>query len=187
MGDRGHNRHGQKRQGRLLCPFRCRAGSPSNTMWPGRGLLPYQAASSSIQPFGHNRHGPKTGSCAPFRGELRSHLTQRRLGRCLYLRTKWHFDPFSRLATIDMGLKFSGEELCTFFLGGTGCLSNTKSPGPRPTCMPSFILIHPTVWPQYLNVKSQGKNIMVCPITSGDHKQTTGWKYNGLPYSIGRP
>ena len=27
----------------------------------GRGLLPYQAASSSIQPFGHNRHGPKFG------------------------------------------------------------------------------------------------------------------------------
>jgi len=22
-------------------------------------------------------------------------------------------------------------------------------PGPRPTCKPSFILIHPTVWPQY--------------------------------------
>jgi len=25
-------------------------------------------------------------------------------------------------------------------------------PGPRPTCMPSFILIRPTVWPQYTNV-----------------------------------
>jgi len=25
-------------------------------------------------------------------------------------------------------------------------------PGPRPTSMPSFILIHPTVWPQYTNV-----------------------------------
>jgi len=30
--------------------------------------------------------------------------------------------------------------------------SNTVLPGPRPTCMPSFILIHPTVWPQYTNV-----------------------------------
>jgi len=27
----------------------------------GRGLLPYQVASLSIQPFGHNRHGPQTG------------------------------------------------------------------------------------------------------------------------------
>jgi len=36
----------------------------------GRGLLPYQVASSSIQPFGHNRHGPKIGwgGCALFLG-----------------------------------------------------------------------------------------------------------------------
>jgi len=27
----------------------------------GRGLLPYQVASSSIQLLGHNRHGPKMG------------------------------------------------------------------------------------------------------------------------------
>ena len=31
--------------------------------------------------------------------------------------------------------------------------SNTKLPGPRPTSIPSFILIHPTVWTQYINVK----------------------------------
>jgi len=28
----------------------------------------------------------------------------------------------------------------------------TVWPGPRPACVPSFILIHPTVWPQYNNV-----------------------------------
>jgi len=34
---------------------------------------------------------------------------------------------------------------------------------------------------------------MACPITSGSHKkeekkeETTGQKYNGLPYTIGRP
>ena len=33
----------------------------------GRGLPPCQLASSSIQPFGHNRRGPKTGGCDPFR------------------------------------------------------------------------------------------------------------------------
>ena len=32
---------------------------------------------------------------------------------------------------------------------GGGSPSNT---GPRPTCTPSFILIRPTVWPQYTNV-----------------------------------
>ena len=73
----------------------------------GRDLLPYQVASSSIQPFGHNRHGPKTGGCAPFMGGLRPHLTQRRLGRGLppY---QVAFDPSSRLATIDMGQKLGG-------------------------------------------------------------------------------
>ena len=34
----------------------------------GKGLPPYHVASSSIQPFGHNRHGPKIGSFAPFVG-----------------------------------------------------------------------------------------------------------------------
>ena len=41
----------------------------------------YQVASSSIQLFGHNRHGPKMGSAVPpFWGELGPHLTQCRLG-----------------------------------------------------------------------------------------------------------
>ena len=30
--------------------------------------------------------------------------------------------------------------------------SNTMSPGTRPTSVPSGILIHQTVWPQYTNV-----------------------------------
>ena len=36
----------------------------------GRALLPYQVVSSFIQPFGHNRHGPKTGGLCPIRDEL---------------------------------------------------------------------------------------------------------------------
>ena len=35
---------------------------------------------------------------------------------------------------------------------GAGFPSNTMWPGPRLTCTPSFIMIHPTVWPQYTNV-----------------------------------
>jgi len=35
--------------------------------------------------------------------------------------------------------------------GGAGSPPNTMWPGPRPTCTPSFMLIHPTVWPQYTN------------------------------------
>ena len=44
-----------------------------------------EMTSSSIQPSGYNRHEPKTEEwgCAPFRGELGPHLTQRRLGQGL--------------------------------------------------------------------------------------------------------
>jgi len=35
---------------------------------------------------------------------------------------------------------------------GGGLPSNTMWPGPRPTCMASFILIYPTVWLEYTNV-----------------------------------
>jgi len=42
--------------------------------------------------------------------------------------------------------------LCPFRGGGAGSPPNTMCPGPRPTCMPSFILIRPTLWPQYTNL-----------------------------------
>jgi len=55
MGNRGHNRHGPKGGG---VPLSRSAGNPSNTMWSARrSILPYQMASSSIQPFGHNSVG----------------------------------------------------------------------------------------------------------------------------------
>jgi len=39
------------------------------TMWQSRGLSPYQVPSWSIQPFGHNRHGPNIAAAVPlFRG-----------------------------------------------------------------------------------------------------------------------
>jgi len=66
-----------------------------------------------------------------------------------YLPTNWYLDTFSHLATTDMGRKLGG--LCPF---GDDELDPhlTMWPGPRPTCMPSVILIQPTVWPQYTNV-----------------------------------
>ena len=57
MGDRGHNRHGPK-EGGAAVPLSRSAGKPSNIMWSARrSILPYQVASSSIQPFGHNSVG----------------------------------------------------------------------------------------------------------------------------------
>jgi len=56
-----------------------------------------------------------------------------------YLHTKCHLAPSSRWTTIH-GPK-SGGMLCPLF-GGDGSPYNTMWPGPRPTSMPSFILIH---------------------------------------------
>ena len=42
--------------------------------------------------------------------------------------------------------------LCPFGEEELGSPSNIMCPGPRPTSMPSFILIYPTAWPQYTNV-----------------------------------
>ena len=54
--DRGHDRHGPKRVG-VLCPFRGALGTRLIQCGLRQGLLPYQVASSSIQPFGHNSVG----------------------------------------------------------------------------------------------------------------------------------
>jgi len=54
-----------------------------------------------------------------------------------YLHTKWHLNPSSHLATMDIGQKLG---LCPYWLGA-GSLSNTMWPGQRPI---SVTLIHPT-------------------------------------------
>jgi len=49
-----------------------------------RGLLPYEVASWSMQPLGHNGYGPKIGGCAPLgEEELGPHLIQCGQGRGL--------------------------------------------------------------------------------------------------------
>ena len=45
-----------------------------------------------------------------------------------------------------MGKNWMGG--CALFSGRSGAPSNTKSPGPRHTAIPSGILVHPAVWPQ---------------------------------------
>jgi len=62
-----------------------------------------------------------------------------------------------RLAATDMGRKV-GALLWPFPWGKEArSLSNTMSPGLRTTSTPSrpTILVHPTAWPQYANVKRQ--------------------------------
>jgi len=93
--------------------------------------------------------GRKFGASAPFwGGGAGSPSNTKSLGPGdeAYVHTKRHLDPCSNLATTDMGRKLEG--LCPFRGGG----ANTMWPRPRPTCMPNFILIRPTVWPQCTNV-----------------------------------
>ena len=81
---------------------------------------------------GHNRHGPKRGGgCC----ELGPGLTQCGLGRGLltYQVASSSIQPFGHNRH---GTKI-GQGLCSFFWGGAGSPSNTKSPGLRPTSIPS--------------------------------------------------
>jgi len=144
MGDRGHNRHRPKRWG-LLCPFHAELGPRLIQCGLGRGLFPYQVASSSIQLFGHNGHWTKIGGLCPFRGGETGSPSKVAWAKA-YLHTKWHIDASSRLATIKMRRKFGGSAHL-FWGRGAGSPSSTMWPGPRPTSMPSAILIHPAVWP----------------------------------------
>ena len=118
----------------------------------GRGLPPHRVASWFIQLFGHNWHGPKIGgglAPVPFlwRRELGLHLTQCRLGQNLplYQVSSWSIEPFGYNR---YGPKMRWGTVCLCGTG-PGSLSNTMCPGPRPTCMSSFILIRPSFWPQY--------------------------------------
>jgi len=60
MGDRGHNTMtidmGLK-EGVVLCPFREALGTCLIQCGLRRSLIPYQVASLSIEPFGHNSVG----------------------------------------------------------------------------------------------------------------------------------
>jgi len=92
--------------------------------------------------------GQKWGGCAPLgEGELGPRLTQCGQARSLptYRVASWILYPSSHLTTTDVGRKLGG---CASMGKGELGPHLTMWPRPRPTCMPSFISIHPTVWPQ---------------------------------------
>ena len=88
----------------------------------------------------------KAGSAVPLSawGELGPYLTQVSSAWAESFHTKWRLHPSSRFATTNMGPKLGAVPL----LGGAATPSNTTSSGPRPTSVPSGILVHPTIWPQ---------------------------------------
>jgi len=92
-------------------------------------------------------HGRKLGFPTFGEGDLCCHLTQCRLGRRVpaYQVRSRSSQPF--------GHSRHGPKLGACLFGGraAGSLSNTMWPGLRPTSMPSFILMHPTILPQHTN------------------------------------
>ena len=104
------------------------------------------------------------------------------LGQSAYVHTKWHLNPSSRLAATDMGRKLGAVP----FRGwGAGSPSNTLSPRLRPTSVPSGILIHPAVWPQYTWAENRG----LCPpfLGSGGSPSSKMWpgpKPTSMPSTI---
>jgi len=117
-----------------MCIFQCFLQELSSS-WDGR-------------PFGHNRHGPKSGGLlCPFPlKELGPHLTQCGLGWGLpsYQVASWSIQL--------LGYNRHGPKIGGGLWGGAGFPSNKIWPWPKPTSITSFILIHATVWPQHTNV-----------------------------------
>jgi len=131
--------------------------------------------------------GRKLGAMLPF-GGLDPYVTKVALAEA-YLHSKWHLDLASRLAATEMGRKLGG--LRPLFWGTAGSPSNTKLPGPRPTSIPSGILICPTVWPQYTNVTDgqtnrtgqQSDSIGQNPFTNGHPKTWSQSCSSFFPFS----
>jgi len=120
MGDRDHNKYWPKRGGGCCAPLAGELGPRLTQCGLGQGLLPYQVASSSIQPFAHNLEmEQKLGLHAPLLGGAATPCNNVALAE-VYLRTEWHLDPSSCLATIDMGQKLGGGQSRLNVLVGPG-------------------------------------------------------------------
>ena len=133
------------------------------------------------------------GCCAPFLEGKTGSPSNNVAWAEAYLRTKWHFNPSSRLATTDVGRKLEGL-LCplVFLLGGVGSPSNTMWLWQRPTFTPSFISIHLIVWPQYTNVTDRIDNSPIarvnrftngCPKTGATINQNIQLSSSPLQYA----
>jgi len=57
---------------------------------------------------------------------------------------------------------------------GAGSLFNTKSPGPRPTSIPSGILIHPAIWPQQIWAENWGGAVPLW-VRGAESPSNTAW------------
>ena len=69
------------------------------------------------------------------------------------------------------GYKLGGA-VSSFLGGGAGSPPNTKSPGPRPTSIPTGILVHPAVWLQRTLAENWWE---LCPFRGGGVGSPSNW------------
>ena len=98
--------------------------SPSNAMWPG--LRPTSVPTGILihSPFGHKRQGQKVGAAVCLFGGAGSPCNSMSPGP-RPTSVKWHLDPSSRLASINLGRKTRG--CCAPFRGRWLGLHPTQS------------------------------------------------------------
>ena len=178
MDDRGHSRHGPKIGWGCALFLRGKLGPHRTQSRLDRGLPPCQLPASSIQPFGHNKHGPKIWGLRPppIWGGGAGSPSNTKL-------------PGPRPSSMPSGILIHAAiwpqqiwaenwGLCPFRGGEVGPPSNTVWPGPRPTCVPSFVLIRPTVWLDgYCNVTDR---------QTGQRTDSIGRTTNGSPKNASR-
>jgi len=124
------------------------AGSLSNTMSPGprptaapSGILINPAVNLVTMNIGR-----KLGGCGD---GVQLGPTQHNVAWAkAYHRTKWHLDPSSRLATLDIGQKSGCCDPFFFLGGGRWSPTNAMWSGPRTTSVLSGTLTHLAVWSQ---------------------------------------
>ena len=97
------------------------------------------------------RAGPGGPTGGVLSRPIKCHVTATKRKTCIANKSSAVDQMGDRLATIDVGRKLGGVP--PYFGGGGGAgYCDTMWPEPRPTSVPSFILVHPTVWPQYTNI-----------------------------------
>jgi len=128
------------------------AASPFHAMSPGPYLPPHHVASSFIQSFGHNRHGPKIGDCGAHLGGAGPPCNT--------------MSPGPTSTSLSSGILmhpavWPQQTSAKNWAGGRAPLggrspSNTMWQGPRPSSIQSAILIHVAVWPQQTSAENWG-------------------------------
>ena len=83
--------------------------------------------------------------CCDIRG---NRLTSKKHTHWLFITSSAVVEMGDRLATVNIGRKVG--DCFVPFCGGSCVPSNTMWPGPRPTSMPSGILMHPVIWLQQI-------------------------------------